>query len=138
MQFPTSGDDGEKCLLKCHGAWVGFSAPSVDEYSHLKAKLVDVSEELEPGVLTVSGIPPDASREALWALFERFGPESIQYNPENRSQATVILRDKRSTETVKLALDATNKQSLMGAVITVEPVKRFAGGAGGPSNPASK
>ena len=55
VQLPCRGGGSEVSSLKCHGAWVGFCVPSVEEYSHLQAKLAEQGEEVETGLLAVTG-----------------------------------------------------------------------------------
>ncbi len=120
-QLPYNGGSGEQSLLRCHGLWTGFCNVTVEDYAQLEAKLLEV---IEPGVVSVSGIPPDAPREALAAVFEKFGMESLQY-VSGAATALVVLRDKRSVESVRMVVDATNRAVLGHARITVELVKRL-------------
>ncbi len=122
MQLPYNGGSGEQSLLRCHGLWAGFCNVTVEDYNHLELKLGD---EVEAGVVSVSGIPPEATRESLAAVFEKFGLETLHYVP-GAATAIVSLRDKKSIESVRMVVDATNRSVLMHARIIVEPVKRTA------------
>ena len=77
---------------------------------------------LLPGVVKVTCLPPDTTREALWTMFEKFGIETLELLAA-RAEATLTFRD-RSVETVNLVISACQRAPFLSGALVLSPVTR--------------